>query len=270
MPIQKLSDIKIYYEQHGSGDDLILIGGLSADHQVWKSTLREFSKKFRVLTFDMRGAGQSDTPDYPYTTEMMANDVLQLMDALNMKRAHILGHSMGGCVAQQIALLGAKKVNKLVLVSSRAKPTAVTNMILSTRAKLKNMASISEELLAEYTMPLLFSEHFLKNTVQLKGFIHWTLMNPHPQSPIGFKNQLNAVMTHDVFLQLKKITTPTLVIAGEEDILMPAKHIKVMSEKIPNSQLVLLSECAHMPHVEKSKEFVACVMRFLSELHPPR
>jgi 3-oxoadipate enol-lactonase len=262
MPQTTVNDISLYYEQHGAGEDLVLIGGLGADHQVWKSTLRHFSKHYRVLTLDNRGAGQSSAPDFPYTTEMMANDILQLMDALHISRAHILGHSMGGRIAQQIALIAPEKVNQLIIACSHAKSSAVSTMILSMREKLQ-AADVSKELLAEYTMPFLFGETFLKNTVQVKGFIQWTLQNPRPQSAIGYKNQLLAVKSHDLTHRLNQITAPTLIIAGNEDILAPAASLQSMANSMKNSVFKSIADCAHMPHVEKPHAFFDIVLRFL-------
>jgi pimeloyl-ACP methyl ester carboxylesterase len=262
MPQLTVNNINLYYEQHGSGDDLVLIGGLTSDHQVWKSTLRHFSKHFRVLIFDNRGAGKSDAPNYPYTTEMMAQDTLQLMDALSISRAHVVGHSMGGCIAQKMALIAPSKINKCVIACARAKPSALANMILSMREKLQKKG-MTTDVLAEYVLPFLFSEHFLKNTVQVNGFIQWTLQNPLPQTAIGYQQQLHAVKTHDVSEQLNHITMPTLIIAGEEDILMPLKKMEAISKSLKNSTFISIPNCAHMPHVEAPQEFVDAVLKFL-------
>src|SRR3990167_10012984 len=137
MPLQTLTDIDVYYEQQGAGPDLILIGGLTSDHQIWRTPLRTFSQHFRVTTFDNRGAGQSSTPDYPYTIEMMANDTIQLMDALNINKAHILGHSMGGGIAMQMALMAPDRIHKLILASSRPTIGMVATMLFSMRQKLQ-------------------------------------------------------------------------------------------------------------------------------------
>lgn len=258
------NNISLYYEQHGSGEDLVLIGGLTSDHQVWKSTLRLFSKHFRVLIFDNRGAGRSSTPDVPYTMEMMAQDTVQLMDALHISHAHILGHSMGGGIAQQIALLAPEKINKLVIACSRSKPNALASMVFSMRVKLQEMG-MSNEGLAEYVMPFLFGDEFLNNPLLVKGFIQWTLRNPFPQTEKGYRSQLHAAITRDFSDQLHQITTPTLVIAGEEDILMKPKHAEQVSKSIKNSTFITIPNCAHMPHVEKSKEFAEIVLQFLGK-----
>lgn len=262
MPTITANNISIYYEQHGAGDDLVLIGGLTADHQVWKSALRILSKHFRVLIFDNRGAGQTDAPDVPYTTVMMAHDTLALMAALNISRAHIVGHSLGGCIAQQITLLSPEKINKMVIACSRAKPNTLATMVLSMREKLQSLG-IKDDVLAEYVMPFLFSETFLSEASQIKGFIQWTLNNTHPQTAIGYKRQLQAVLNHNVEAQLPKITIPTLVIAGSEDCLMPTKVGKAIADKIPHSVFKIITDCAHMPHVEKAREFSEHIVEFI-------
>ena len=257
------NDITLYYEQHGLGDDLILIGGLTSDHQVWKSALRELSKHFRVLIFDNRGAGQSSAPDYPYTMEMMANDTLQLMNALHISRAHIVGHSMGGGIAQQLALIAPEQINKLILVCSRTQPNALANMVFEMRNQLIQH-HFSELDVAKYMMPFLFGDTFLNNPVLVKGFLQWTVKNPFPQTAHGYQHQMHAVTTRDFSSQLPRITTPTLVIAGEEDVLMRPKQADMVSKSLKNGSFITIADCAHMPHVEKSSEFVGIVTEFLS------
>ncbi len=263
MPIAKINNIHIYYEQHGSGDDLILIGGLSADHQVWKSSLRLLSKHFRVLIFDSRGAGQSDAPDMPYSIELMASDTIQLMQHLRIQKAHIVGHSMGGCIAQQIAISHPTFLNKLVLVGSRAKRSELASLLLNMKLKLQK-ENISDELLAEYVMPFLFSESFLKNKLHVKGFIQWTLQNKHPQSLLGYEKQLHAVKDFNSSQQLSKIRAETLIIIGDADILVPEKAAQEMVNLMPNATLNIISDCAHMPHVEQAKIFAQSVLAFLT------
>jgi 3-oxoadipate enol-lactonase len=266
MPQLRINNINLYYEQHGSGPDLILIGGLTSDHQVWKSTVRLLSSHFRILIFDNRGAGQTDAPDYPYTIDMMAQDTVELMNALQIKRAHILGHSMGGAIAQQIALTSPEKIDKLILMCTRAKISAIGNLLFSMREKLQAM-HMTDDLLAEYVMPFLFSETFLENKMNVKGFAQWTLHNPYPQTAVGFKNQFYASKSRDFTDQLHKIALQTLVIAGTEDILVPLQYAQQFTNSLKNAVLVTIADCAHLPHVEKSAEFVACILRFLS--HSP-
>lgn len=262
MPIQTINNIPIYYEQHGHGENLILIGGMTSDHQVWKSAVRLLSSHFRVLIFDNRGAGQSGSPDYPYTIEMMAKDVIELMHFLHISRAHIVGHSMGGAIAQYIALAHPEKINKLILASTRAKISVIGDLVFSMREKLQ-ARGISDDMLAEYIMPFLFSEMFLKNKMNIKGFAQWTAQNPFPQTAAGFRNQFHATKTRDFTDQLHKIIAPTLVIVGMHDILVPVEYAKHFSEQLKNSTFVALKECAHMPHVEQPNIFFEHVITFL-------
>jgi 3-oxoadipate enol-lactonase len=265
MTVTTINNISLYYEQHGTGDDLILIGGLTSDHQVWKSPLRELSKHFRVLIFDNRGAGQTSAPDYPYTLEMMATDTLQLMDALQIKRAHILGHSMGGAIAMQMALTAKERINKLILVCSRFQPNAVSSMIFSMRNQLIEN-HFSDQDVAKYMMPFLFGDEFLNNKMLVNGFLHWTVKNPFPQTPHGYRHQLEAIKNADFSDEVHRIDNSTLIIAGDQDILSRSKKAELLSTSFKNSTFVELADCGHMPHVEKSTEFTQLVMNFFNDV----
>lgn len=262
MPILQHNDIELYYEQAGHGPDLVLIGGLTSDHHAWKSLLRYLTPHFRVLIFDNRGAGESSTPDYPYSLEMMAEDTLAVMNACHIDHAHILGHSLGGAIAMQVAISTPERVNKLIVACSRAKISAVSRLFFQTREKIQALG-VSSELLAEYVMPFLFSETFLANKMNVKGFAQWASRNPHQQSAIGFSHQLHASQSKDFTDELHKITAETLIIGGAEDIIATPKQTKALSDLIPKSQLTLMEACAHMPHVEQVKQFAENILSFL-------
>lgn len=264
MPQHQHRDITLYYEQHGQGPDLVLIGGLTSDHQAWKSILRQLSPHFRVLIFDNRGVGLSSTPDYPYTLEMMADDALSLLDLLRIEKAHILGHSLGGAIAMQIAIQAPKRVDKLIVSCSRDKISAIASLFFQTREKIQTMGA-SPELLAEYVMPFLFCEKFLANKMNVKGFAQWAARNPNPQSAIGFSRQLHASRSRVLAEDLHKITAQTLIIGGSEDIIANPKQTAELASRIPNSTMKLIDDCAHMPHVEQARVFSELVLSFLSD-----
>lgn len=252
----------MYYEQQGQGPDLVLIGGLTSDHQVWKSALRSLTPHFRVLIFDNRGAGQSSAPDQPYSIDMMADDTLALMDAMGISKAHILGHSMGGAIAMQMAIAQPDRVEKLIVACSRTKISAISSLFFSMREKLYEQG-VSSELIAEYAMPFLFSEGFLKNQLNVGGFSQWMARNPYPQSLVGFKHQLHASRTKDFSGLLEKIVAPTLIIAGTEDIIATMEQTQLLASTIKNSEFLSIPHCAHMPHVEYPKVFAEAVLKFL-------
>src|SRR5918999_4111134 len=113
MPKVRVGDIEMFYVEAGRGDPLVLIMGFSGDHLAWGFQLPAFAERYRVIAFDNRGAGQTDTPDHPYTTRMMADDTVGLMDKLGVGHAHVLGASMGGMIAQELALHHPERVRSL-------------------------------------------------------------------------------------------------------------------------------------------------------------
>jgi len=121
MPTIKVNDINMYYEIHGQGEPLLLIMGMGADLSVWGDNIQWLAEKYQVIAFDNRGAGRTDKPDIPYSIEMMAEDTIGLMDWLNIKRAHIIGASMGSLIAQRIAAYHSERVKSLILYVSFAR-----------------------------------------------------------------------------------------------------------------------------------------------------
>ena len=122
MPTVRVGDINIYYEDYGKGEPLLLIAGWGTDLSCWLSQIPEFSTKYRVIAFDNRGAGRTDAPDEPYSFRMMADDAVGLLDALGIGQAHILGVSMGGCIAQEIAIEHPERTKSLILAATTAAP----------------------------------------------------------------------------------------------------------------------------------------------------
>src|ERR1044071_6561394 len=122
MPSVRVGEISMYYIEAGRGEPLVLVMGLGAGHLAWGFQVPAFAERYRVIAFDNRGAGQTDAPDHPYTTRMMADDTVGLMDALGVERAHVLGVSMGGMIAQEIALDHPDRVRSLQLHATLGRP----------------------------------------------------------------------------------------------------------------------------------------------------
>ena len=262
MPFTKANRINLYYEFHGEGEPLILIGGLAADHLGWESVLPELSKSFRVIIFDNRGAGQSDITAAPYTTKLLADDVVALLDNLNVARAHVLGHSMGGAIAQQMGLHYPDKIHRLIIASSFARRTPVTALAINITQKLMEH-KMPLSLIAEYNLPWLYSNHFLSDEKKQAAAIARMIDKPYPITSQGYQNQAHACLGHNTDGALNQIKTPTLVLAGEEDILVLPEVSKQMAVAMPNAIFKTIARTAHLAQVEKPREFTQVIRDFL-------
>jgi pimeloyl-ACP methyl ester carboxylesterase len=242
----KVNDINMYYEIHGEGFPLLMIRGLSSDVYRWPLRLiKELSKNFKVVLFDNRGAGRTDKPDIEYSIKMMAEDTIGLMICLSIEKAHILGYSMGGSIAQEISLSYPEKVTKLILCSAGC---GGPKSIPASKDVRKELASDREGLSAEDLLrnwlPIYFTENFIQNKPdEVEDYIRKSLLAPIP--PYAFKHQLAAVFSFNSYERLKNIKSPTLMISGKEDILVPHENSILLAENIPGAKLSLLDNLGH-------------------------
>lgn len=260
MPKVKLNDIHLYYEQHGQGSPLVLIAGLTCDTLLWFPLLDELTKHFHVTIFDNRGVGQSDAPDRPYTIEMMAQDTLALMDHLQLQKAHVLGHSMGGAIAQTLAFQHGHRLNKIALCNSLIKLNQVSTWCQRFMLHLREEGASSQQLF-EGIIPWIFSNDFLENEQQVEQAITLHIQSPHPQSNIGFKRQFEALASFDSSQWFNQIKLPTLVVNSEEDILCPRDSLR-LAEGIKKAKLYSFPRMGHLPLIEKPEEFNRVIIDF--------
>ena len=261
MPIIKVNDIEMYFEQQGTGDDLVLISGLSADHHSWDPVYDQLSKHYRVLRFDNRGAGQTDAPAKDYSIMQMTNDVASLMKALTINKAGIIGHSMGGYIAQQFAIDYEDMTNKLVIITSRARPS-VTVQILSETWQQMIGYGIEPSIVSKNSMAILFADDFLSRSEQVDAYMTKKLNNPHRQTTVGLAGQLAASRHYDSSKILADIKVPTLVIGGEADRMLPLYNSQFLAENIPNAELTVIKRCGHMPQYEKPQQLLTLICQF--------
>ncbi|MCF6766316.1 alpha/beta hydrolase [Thiotrichales bacterium 19S3-7] len=248
MPFIQVNDLNLYYEQYGSGDDLLLISGLSADHNAWAAVVPELSKHYKVTIFDNRGVGQSSVPEGPYSINMMVEDTKAIMDQLKIESAYVIGHSMGGMIAEMLAIDYPEKVKALVIVCSAAKRNPRSNQWLELSAKMIETET-DIPIIADYTFSYLFGSDFIAKPENALMWLDLILSNPYPQTLTGYKNQLVATQTYNALDSLHKIRVKTLIIAGEDDILTPLSASKAIHQVISQSQLLTLP-CGHMPTIE--------------------
>ncbi len=248
----------------GKGPLLVLIMGLSGDLTWWEPLARELEEDFQLLLFDNRGAGLTDKPDEKYTIPMFASDTVGLMAALGIPSAHVFGVSMGGMIAQEIALCYPDRVNHLVLGCTHAggpgfilpSADAVQAMTL-TRGK-------SLEEIARQNMTILFGPKFREeNQDVLEALIRRYVENPPPRKP--FTQQLWAAIGHNAYERVQGIRAPTLVLTGDADVLVPPENSETLQARIPGSRLVRLPGAGHVFFIEDPKGTAEILKAFLLE-----
>ena len=263
MPFIDATGFRMYYEEHGDGFPLLLINGLGSDHLEWLHQFPAFEARFRVVVFDNRGTGKTDVPPGPYTTAEMADAAASLLRALGISRAHVLGVSLGGMIAQEVALRYPDLVDGLVLgctgpggeLSVRPSPEAMAAFALAKgqdrEAELRRM------------LPFLYTDACIRGRPEeIEGFIRRRL--DHPTPPEGYLAQLSAAVTHDASSRLEKVRARTLVIAGDADRLVNWENSVRLAGRIPGAKLVVLPGAPHRLFAETADAFNREVLRFLS------
>jgi len=248
MPKVKVNDIEIYYEEHGKGRPMVFLSETACDGEVWKiNQVEEFSKDYRVITFDYRGTGQSSKPSVDYSTKMFCDDLVGLMDYLNAEDAIVVGHSMGGRVAQLLALDHPKKVHKLVLASTGAHYPQTKGLPLKIMQEMIEWGYEKYE--RDHTILVGWTEDYVKqHPEKIEAYLK---VRMHNLCPVEFYlRHLIARQSHDTSQRLKDIKQPTLILVGDGDQNMTSEINHRMSSEIlvkgiPNSKLVLLPNERH-------------------------
>ena len=257
---------ELYFEIHGQGAPLVLIMGIGYDARLWTlAQVPALSQRFRIVIFDNRDVGRSAAASGPYTIADMASDVAGLMDALHIERAHVLGLSMGGMIAQEFALRHATRLHRLVLSGCGAAPARVTFDPIRTWNWVKGNDR-SGEVFACQQFTWLFSQAFLRNKDAVQQTIAFLTSNPNPIGAEAYDRQARAYLTHDALDRLAGVTAPTLVIVGEQDLLTPPWVCREVADRIPGSQFELITGdgASHVVPIERPNDFNQLVTTFLT------
>ncbi|HCW52128.1 MAG TPA: alpha/beta hydrolase [Clostridiales bacterium] len=263
MPVVRVGDLEMYYEVMGHGRPLVMIMGLSGNCDWWDpQTLEELGRDFRILIFDNRDAGRTTGPDTPYTIRDMALDTVGLMDRVGFEKAHVLGLSMGGMIAQELALGHPERVDRLVLgcTTPGTKGVAPSAEVLSELLASREGLSLAE--VAQRMIRLLFTPEWVEaNADRLPEAL--ARLGAHPISSAGYARQLGAISSFDTLDRLRQIEASTLVLHGDRDILVPPENGRILAREIPDARLVILPDCAHGFVTERPDLFVQAVRDFL-------
>lgn len=266
MPTARVNGITLYYETHGQGEALLLIAGIGYGTWLWAKQIPELSRYFYVIAFDNRGVGRSDKPDSEYTVSLLASDAFELLRALEIERAHILGISLGGFIAQQLALDHPEIINKLILCStSHGGP----NMILPKGEVLQFMAFGAGKETFQQGLELAFSTEYLeKHSEEIAQLT--APMRRHPQPRYAYLRQFMAPLSFNSEPRLHELTMPVLVLAGEADRVVPVENSRRLAAQLPNARLVTFPGAGHLVMVERAREVNKIIIDFLRrEPSPP-
>ena len=262
MPLARLNGIHISYQVEGEGEPLVMIMGFTASRIGWMPQRRFFKKYCRVITFDNRGVGKSDKPPGPYSTRMMADDVVKLMDVLRIEKAHIMGLSMGGMIAQELAINYPQRVMKLVLASTYARQDETSGDTLE-QAKFLHL---TPEKKVGTMVGLAFNKPFYRFTIGLLARVQTKFTGASDK--VGIAGQSEACLKHDTLERLSSITAPTLVIVGTGDRIIKSVSSEVIAGRIPNAKLVKVEGGSHYLSFEMKNVFNREVLNFLKSDAP--
>ncbi|MDT8393603.1 MAG: alpha/beta hydrolase [Bacteroidales bacterium] len=261
MPFYKTTTADIYYEVHGAGTPLLMIAGMSSDSKSWQFILEELKKEHTIILFDNRGCGRT-VYEGCFGLETIADDAIELLDFLGFDKADIAGHSMGGMIAQELVLKYPERVRRLVLASSSPRLSQKTKYILDELSKKWedgcDMADWFRIMFGN-----LFTQKSLSNKKFMDAVLIFACAYPYPQTLQGFKDQVAAITGFDASGRIHQITHHTLIISGQEDILITPNESRVLTAMGGRNEFIIIENAAHSIHAENPKGFTAALLRFV-------
>jgi 3-oxoadipate enol-lactonase len=250
---------RIYWDQEGKGEPILLIMGLGyTSHMWWRIRLR-LAEHHLTLACDNRGVGRSDVPPGPYSIPLMASDAAAVLDAAQVESAHVFGVSMGGMIGQEFALQYPKRVRSLILGCTAAGgPTAVRAEPEATRM-LKERSAMSPEQATEAAIPFIYDSATPRERIDEDVAIR----RPWIPRPEAYTAQLQGILAWEGYSRLSAIHSPTLVIHGESDRLVPAGNARLIAERIPGAKLVMIPHAGHLFLTDQTEAAQRAILTFL-------
>jgi len=271
-----VNGVRLCYRIDGSGYPIILIHGFGSKKESFMAQIPELSKKFQVISYDSRGAGKSERPNMPYTMEIFADDIIGLIDYLKIKKAHIIGLSLGGMIALTLCFNYPKRVDKLILINTMAKlpDDFDPEVYIQTRIKgIKQMKQDPENYFWESTH-FGFYHKFrrkMKNNPKEKFYGLWSVedlldyIQTNPPTPQDMRNIASSLKTYNAFNKLAKIKHNTLLLTAEFDRLVPKAKMFEIHKKMPNSIIKVIEKAGHESPKEKAPEVNEAIIEFLQK-----
>jgi len=240
MPFVENQGAKLYWDEQGAGEPLLLIMGLSYPSYMWHRSRPVLANRYSTIAFDNRGVGQSDVPPGPYSIALMASDAVAVLDAAGVESAHILGYSMGGMIAQEFALQYPSRVRSLILGCTAAGgPHAVQAEPAAIQTLMRR--DLTPEESKEAIIPFIYDAGTSRGRIDEDMTIR---MRWYP-TPQGYMSQLQAIFGWESYSRLSQITAPTLVIHGDADTLVPLDAGEATARAVPGAELLVIPDMGH-------------------------
>ena len=260
MPTTRSNGIDLHYETAGQGEPVLLLHGLGSRSEDWQLQVPALAERYRVVTADMRGHGRTSKPSGPYSVPMMAADVLGLLDALGIETAHVVGLSMGGMIAFQMAVDRPERVRSLVIVNSGPELVARTfNERLRVWQRLALARLSSPARTAQFLGPRLFPKPE-QAELRAQFIAQWAQNDPR-----AYRAAMRALVGWSVLDRVGALRCPTLIISGDRDY-TPPSYKEHYTALIPGARLVVLEDSGHASPIDQAERFNACVLDFLADV----
>jgi 3-oxoadipate enol-lactonase len=265
MPYTLAGDVEIYWESHGQGEPLLLISGVSGGTWSWEESVNPWSPHFRIIVFDNMGAGRSTKPDRTYRIGEMADHAAAILDAAEVEQAYVVGLSMGGMIAQELALTHPQRVSRLVLGCTHC---GGSERIPPAREVIRRFADnkgLSPEEIVEKNLHLLVTPEFLLSSSELLQRYRERQLKAPWQPDYALQRQLEAIRDFHTCDRLDRIKAPALILAAERDLLVPPENGRILANRIPGADLEEFTG-GHLIYLESAEAFHQTVVRFLQNL----
>jgi pimeloyl-ACP methyl ester carboxylesterase len=242
-----------------------LLAGFGGDHLSWGLQFPAFRARHHTIAVDNRGCGRSSAPDAPYTPAIMAADALAVLDHLGIEAAHFVGISLGGMIAQELALAHPRRVLSIQLHSTAGRADPYLRILLETWRQVR--AQLGREMVQQSMALWLFGRRtFAERPELIDMLMRQATTYPYAPTEVGFARQGEAVVTYDSVARLGAISCPTLITAGEDDLLVPPRFGRELAERIAHAEFHLVREAGHMWCWEKPAEFNALALDFIAKI----
>jgi len=264
VPIVRANGLDIYYIESGTGAPVLWIQGLGAEHTAWSAQLARFSAAYRCIAPDSRDVGRSARAAAPYTLGDVAADYAALLRGLDAAPAHVVGLSLGGAVAQRLALDYPEVVRSLTLVSTFAHQGPRQRELLIAWREI--YARVDVVTFYRQANCWLFSDRFFARPRNVENVLRYVAESPYTQEPDAFARQIDAALAHDARARLPELRVPTLVVVGEQDPLAPPSLARELAAAIPGARLEIMPDAPHSLNLERQIEFNRLLHAFLDSV----